>query len=30
MSDSEVADVQAYLMSIPVPPAEKSIALLNQ
>ena len=30
MSDSEVADVQAYLMSIPAPPAAKSIALLNQ
>ena len=30
MSDAEMADVQAYLMSIPAPPAAKSIALLNQ
>jgi ubiquinol-cytochrome c reductase cytochrome c subunit len=30
MPDSELADVQAYLMSIPAPPAAKSIAILNQ
>jgi ubiquinol-cytochrome c reductase cytochrome c subunit len=30
MSDSELADVQAYLMSIPAPPAAKSIGILNQ
>jgi ubiquinol-cytochrome c reductase cytochrome c subunit len=29
MSDGDLADVQAYLMSIPAPPAAKSIALLN-
>ena len=29
LSDSEVADIQAYLMSIPAPPSAKSIALLN-
>jgi mono/diheme cytochrome c family protein len=29
MSDADLADVLAYLMSIPAPPAAKSIALLN-
>ena len=30
MPDSEVADVRAYLATIPEPPPAKSIALLNQ
>jgi ubiquinol-cytochrome c reductase cytochrome c subunit len=30
MPDAELADVQAYLMSIPAPPAAKSIPILNQ
>ena len=30
MSDADLADVLAYLMTIPAPPAAKSIALLNQ
>ena len=30
MSDADLADVLAYLMSIPAPPAAKSIPLLNQ
>lgn len=29
LPDSDVADLLAYLMSIPAPPAAKSIALLN-
>ena len=29
MSDAEIADVRAYLMSIPEPPPLKSIELLN-
>jgi ubiquinol-cytochrome c reductase cytochrome c subunit len=29
MSDADLADVLAYLMTIPAPPAAKSIALLN-
>jgi len=30
MPDSDVADVLAYLMTIPAPPAAKGIAILNQ
>ena len=30
MSDADVADVRAYLMTIPEPPPVKSIPLLNQ
>lgn len=30
MLDSDLADVLAYLMTIPAPPPAKSIALLNQ
>jgi hypothetical protein len=30
MPDSELADVLAYLLSIPAPPAAKGIAILNQ
>ena len=30
MSDAEVADVRAYLATVPEPPPLKSIALLNQ
>lgn len=30
MSDQDLTDVQAYLMTIPAPPAAKGIALLNQ
>src|SRR5690242_4068690 len=30
MSDAELADIRAYLASIPEPPPVKSIALLNQ
>jgi hypothetical protein len=30
MPDSDLADVLAYLMTIPAPPPAKSIALLNQ
>jgi len=30
MSDAEVADVRAFLATIPEPPAVKDIPLLNQ
>lgn len=30
MTDAEVADIRAYLATIPEPPAAKSIAMLNQ
>jgi hypothetical protein len=30
MPDAELSDVQAYLMSIPAPPAVKSLGILNQ
>ncbi len=30
MPDAELLDVQAYLMSIPAPPAVKSLGILNQ